>query len=128
MKSAAHDKDYLNFVASEGLEPVKERHARTMAWWCANDATRDQTGDYSDFALSETQRQNLFRLSELLDPEIDDDSVTKAEIARSLGNFYVGLDLLSEPVRDDLTNKAETVASLCRQRTSAVAEIPGEPW
>lgn len=89
------EKDYLDFLARPGLEKSREIYARCRAWWCAND--RDRDGGSTPVKFSVPQQENLQRLLPLLNENLPEERVMKAELLRELGRFPECLGLLSDP-------------------------------
>lgn len=113
--------DYRQVLDSDtALTEKREHYALTHFWWLANDPVRHGENDAarpSDF------RERLLRLRQLLDVSNPDQRIMAAEVARELGDFSAGEELLKEQFSDDYAFVADLIRDLIAQRDSSVREI-----
>lgn len=114
--------DYLEAAQAAKVSRTHELEARRRAWWLANDPAREAPS--KKIAWTGARRQNLVRLSALLDDRKDDELVWKAEIARELGEFDRCLELLRRPVGKNWAETAKLVARLATEKQTQVERLP----
>ena len=120
--------EYLDAIeAGLAKDRAQEKSLRLLAWWRANDASRDWTPDAerARAASPDGFRRNLRRLAELLTDDTDDERVMKAEVLRELGQFKAAEAALGEVVSKDLDWVVERIRTLCRARNAKVAKLTG---
>ncbi len=117
--------DYLAAVKAKGISRAHELYARKRAWWLANDAVREHPK--RAMAWSGPRRDNLEKLSALINEPEECEIILKAEIARELGQFETCAKLLTGSFKEkDCTSYAAFVRGLAREKKSKVELRPGE--
>jgi hypothetical protein len=117
------EEDYLKAADAPGLSTKRQLHARKRAWWLANDPGRGRTGQ--NITWNNARRENLKKLSALLDEKVELDVILKAEVARELGQFEACAKLLARPFKEkECESYAAQVRDLAGERNSTVALRP----
>ena len=80
--------------AGIGTDMEKERYLRVHFWWAVNDIVRRNANAQIPTRYIEKLRENLAKLSALLDERDPNDRIMKAEIARETGDFTQAVCLL----------------------------------
>ncbi|HSH16009.1 MAG TPA: hypothetical protein VLD18_08250 [Verrucomicrobiae bacterium] len=115
--------DHLLAAEAKDVSHQHEEQARRWAWWVANDAIRANPGPR--YTWSGPRRQNLEKLSLLLDDQKECDVVQKAEIARELGQFEVCLKFLDREFGQDCDESfVAFIRKLANEKKTNVAVLP----
>ncbi len=120
--------EYLDAIeAGLAKDLAQEKWLRILAWWRANDSSRDWTpdADRAPAASRDGFRRNLRRLVELLTDDTDDERVMKAEVLRELGQFKAAEAALGEVASRDFDWVVERIRTLCKARKAKVAKLTG---
>ena len=127
VKEPSADDYFLAIEAGLAKEMEQEKRLRVLAWWRANDASRDWTPDAERAPAASPGgfRRNLRRLVELLTDDTDDERVMKAEVRRELGQFKAAEAALGEVASRDLDWVVERIRTLCKARNTTVAKLTG---
>ncbi|MFH0924447.1 MAG: HEAT repeat domain-containing protein [bacterium] len=88
--------DYYSLLDHPPKDLAKEKYIRIRAWWASNDERRNNK-DTKAINLSGQAVKNLESLYDLLSNKDPEDRLTKAEVARELGQFEGALRLLDFP-------------------------------
>jgi hypothetical protein len=116
--------EYFHAIDSGlGETTEKEQHLRLVTWWCSNDRYRDSSTSV-DQAPEDRCVENMHRLFDLLDAHDVNDRITKAEVARELGNFTKAIDLATTIDDEDTEHVKTFLLNLCREKTTVVKLIP----
>jgi hypothetical protein len=105
--------------------PERERTARTLAWWAANDARRNHTSP-APRAQEDAARfhDNLERLLALLDTKDGpSDRLMRAEVLRELGRFEEALALLGEELPRNYEHARDVIRAACEARDANVRRL-----
>lgn len=100
----------------------REFMLRLLAWWAANDPARKG----ETYKFSERDIDNLNRLSDILDPDLPEHRIIKAEIFRELGKFDDALKLLDAGFDGGVDYITGTIRDLCLKRDSVVKSVSVE--
>ena len=127
--------EYIKFLTideyiealGKGVGSNKERgkYLRVHFWWAVNDLIRrDPTARIPRRYVQEL-RDNLIKLSSLLDEGDLNERIMKAEIAREMGNFDEALRLLNEFPSEvvPLRKVADQIAELARRGNTLVTKL-----
>ena len=95
---------------------AQEKYIRIRAWWSFNSAYRGHATE--EFNLSPEQEANLLRLLQLLSTNDPDESITRAEVLRELGQFDNCLKQLDQPFEERYLAAVDTIKRLamCKKR------------
>jgi len=117
------EEDYLTAAKEKGVSRKHELYARKRAWWVANDTVRGRPE--STLVWSGARRENLEKLSALINEQEECDIILKAEIARELGQFEMCAKLLARTFTETgCESYAAFVRGLARQKKSMVELRP----
>lgn len=114
------EEDY--YLALEtGLTETAEKilYLRMRAWWAANDRFRWRNKKETTIQ-SDAARQNMESLFSSLTDEKEQERLTKAELARQLGNFEEAKRLLCFPFSQRHQHVARRIKELILQRSIRV--------
>lgn len=115
--------DYLAAAKAKGASRKHQLYARKRAWWLANDAIRERPD--RSLTWDGARRENLEKLSALLNAPEEGDLILQAEIARELGQFETCAKLLTRSFQDkDCGRYAAFVRELALAKKSQVARRP----
>ncbi len=115
--------DYLAAAKAKGVSRTHQLYARKRAWWLANDAVRERPD--RSLTWSGTRRENLEKLSALINEQQECDIILKAEIARELGQFETCTKLLARTFKEkDCESYAAFVRGLALAKKSKVELRP----
>lgn len=115
--------DYLAAAKAKGVSRTHQLYARKRAWWLANDTVREQSN--RALVWSGARRENLEKLSALINEQEECDIILKAEIARELGQFETCTKLLARTFKEKgCESYAAFVRRLAREKKSKVALRP----
>lgn len=120
------EEDYLAAAMAKGVARERELEARKRAWWLANDTVRGRPE--RKLAWSGARRENLEKLSALINEQEECEIILKAEIARELGQFEACVKLLTRTFTEKgCESYAEFVRGLAREKKSKVElRLPAE--
>jgi hypothetical protein len=96
----------------------EEKYIRIRAWWSHNSVYRDDPT--LEVRLSAEQENNLRLLLQLLDADDPNETLTKAEILRELGEFDECLELLAEPINERCARAIDVIKELARDKKRKV--------
>jgi hypothetical protein len=117
------EEDYLAAAMAKGVTREREFEARKRAWWLANDTVRGRPE--RTLAWSGARRENLEKLSALINEHKECEIILKAEIARELGQFEACVKLLTRSFTENgCESYAEFVRGLAREKKSSVELRP----
>lgn len=117
------EEDYLAAAMAKGVPREREIQARKRAWWLANDTVRGRPE--RTLAWSGARRENLEKLSALINEHDECEIILKAEIARELGQFEACAKLLTRTFTEKgCESYAEFVRGLAREKKSSVELRP----
>jgi hypothetical protein len=117
------EEDYLAAAMAKGVARERELQARKRAWWLANDTVRGRPE--RTLAWSGARRENLEKLSALINEHEECEIILKAEIARELGQFEACAKLLTRTFTEKgCESYAEFVRGLARAKKSSVEMRP----
>lgn len=100
----------------------KQRYIRTHLWHCANDRHRNEVSA-EKVSLSPQTKANMIALSKLLNEKDPWERLTKAEIARELGQFDRCVKLLSIRFDKRLNDTASAIKMLAQEKYAPVMEF-----
>ncbi len=105
--------------------PRQERYLRIHAWWRDGDGRREGVArELSGEAPDERQLSNMRRLHGMLDEEVPDDRLMKAELSRQLGRFDEALHLLRHDFDgEDHAAAAARIRELAEAKDVNVARV-----
>ena len=112
--------EYMDLLANHSFPHEKERYLREYVWHYNNDFRRDND---RVSPLDEKERENLVALVELLDDDMQEDLLEKAEIFRELGEFNHAEELLDKVTDERLKDMKNTIAIHIKNRDPFVAEV-----
>lgn len=108
--------------AGVGSTRRKERYLRVHFWWAVNDIIRRNSSAQIPMRYVQKWRENLTKLSVLLDERDPNDRIMKAEIARETGDFAQAVRLL-EDVPADFRWIADSIMELAKKKSSLVTQL-----
>lgn len=115
--------DYLAAARAKGVSRPHQLYARKRAWWLANDAVRERPD--RSLTWSGVRRENLEKLSALINEQEECEIILKAEIARELGQFETCAKLLARTFKGkDCESYAAFVRGLALAKKSKVELLP----
>ncbi len=120
------EEGYYEALAGAFVEsPEEEKFLRLLALWKHNDPIRDVTGQDrpQPVPLSERARENMEKLTELLDESRPDEGVLKAEVFRELGQFEKARQTLLRIGARDYESIIHFLLNLCDAGDDLVQEI-----
>ena len=123
IEELTEDEYYHAIDSGLGATTEKEKHLRLVTWWCSNDGFRDSSKSF-DQAPEDRCVENMRRLFDLLDTDDVNDRITKAEVARELGNFTEAIDLATTIDDEDTEHVKSFLLDLCHQQSTVVKLIP----
>jgi hypothetical protein len=98
-------------------------YACKRAWWLANDAVRERPD--RSLTWSGARRENLEKLSAMINEHEECEIILKAEIARELGQFETCATLLTRSFKEkDCKTYAAFVRELALAKKSKVELLP----
>jgi len=116
--------DYLELLQKKKISKKKEEYVRIRAWWCTNDSMRyEKQTKRSKVVFSKDQEENVSRLYELLDDEVPNQRLMKAEIARERGMFDEAMSLLEYKFPENFDKVVDVIRNLCESHSAVVEEI-----
>ena len=101
----------------------EERTLRIGWWWAVNDPERALRAQEAPPPRPEGWEAELERLADLLDREEPTHRLFLGEIARQRGRFEEALELLSEPVPEELQPAAQGLLTLVEKRSRRVEPL-----
>lgn len=111
--------------AGAGRTREQQLELRLQAWWAGNDAFRDGAGWLAFAGRGPDERENAAMLLELLDPEVGDEGLLRAELLRELGRFGEALTQLAALRAEEAWQQvAWRIELLAREEVAAVRRIP----
>ena len=113
-------------LAKDGAQ---EKGLRILAWWRANDASRERRfAEEATPASPAGFRRNLQCLADVLTDDSDNDRLMRAEALRELGQFDAA-ELALQGVSRDLRWVADQIRSCCAGRDTRVRRLalPARP-
>jgi len=115
--------DYLAAARAKRVSRPHQLYARKRAWWLANDPVRERPKQV--LAWSGARRENLEKLSALINEQEECEIILKAEIARELGQFETCATLLTRSFKEkDCASYAVFVRGLALAKKSKVELQP----
>lgn len=94
----AGEDDCLAAAKAKGVSRTHQLYARKRAWWLGNDAVRARPD--RSLTWSSARRENLEKLSALINEQEECEIILKAEIARELGQFETCAKLLARSFKE----------------------------
>ena len=101
---------------------AQEKYIRIRAWWHFNNSYREKTT--KEFILTPQQEANLLKLLQLLNTDIPEPSIMKAEVFRELGQFDECLKQLDQPFEIrylPAVNAIKNLANCKKRHVGAIA-------
>ncbi|GBD35943.1 hypothetical protein HRbin36_01059 [bacterium HR36] len=105
-----------------GSDMQKERYLRVHFWWAVNDLVRGNANAQIPVRYIQKLRENLAKLSVLLDENDPNERIMKAEIARETGDFTRAIQLL-EDVPAEFKWVADSLMELSKKKNSLVTQL-----
>lgn len=97
----------------------QEKYIRIRAWWAFNNTYREN--ETKPFEINTEEKENLLRLTALLDDNDLDESIKKAEVFRQLGRFDECLKQLNSIPNDKAPGIVEAIKMLAIGKKRRVA-------
>lgn len=115
--------DYIEALDTGlGSTREKERYLRGHFWWAVNDIIRRNSHAQIPMRYVQKWRENLTKLSVLLDERNPNDRIMKAEIAREMEDFNQAIRLL-EDVPVNLRWVADSILELSKKKNRLVTQL-----
>ncbi len=105
-----------------GTDVEKQRYLRVHFWWAVNDIVRGDSNAQIPTRYLQELKENLGRLSALLDERDPKDKIMKAEIARETGDFAQAVHLLGD-VPANFRWVADKIMELSKKKNSSVTQL-----
>ena len=124
---AARPEDLRRLLVSAGRDTAKEKTLRTRLWWLANASRREGAAPAASVEWTSTDRENLVRLTEILDERQPGERLRKAEAFRELGRFDEAGKLVGTSAAPIGSGPfPDLLRDLVARRTAGVAPIPAD--
>jgi hypothetical protein len=117
---------YLTWLERlRNANPERARDLRLHVWWRGNDRLRGKQAAHDDDSLERqpAREANMRALLPLLAGGGNVDTLMQAEVLRQLGEFDRALDLLSQPLPDQLQTAVKRLRSLCETGDTQLREL-----
>ena len=123
VKEPSADAYFLAIEMGLAKNEGQEKSLRLMAWWRANDSSREwRHAAEATPASPDGFRRNLLRLADLLTDDNDNDRLMRAEALRELGEFAAAKQALRE-VSADLGWVADQIRRYCAAKDTRVHKL-----
>ena len=125
VRDLTEDECYQAIDSGLGSTIEKERLLRLITWWRSNDRFRDSSAPVVQ-SLDDRRIENMRRLFDLLDTDRVNDRITRAELARELGDFAGAVHLLATIDDKRVGHIKSFLLALCHENITTVKQIPEE--
>jgi tetratricopeptide (TPR) repeat protein len=100
----------------------REKYLRVRLWWAYNDQLRNPSCTDTNIHKDPMYIDNLSKLEQILDENIVDEIIMKAEANRELGNFDRAIELLGD-IPGELKEIADLIIKLAKYKDAKVQKI-----
>ena len=120
--------DYIHLLATSSYDLNEEKRYRTLAWWAGNNIRRNyfgsnRTKSYESMEMSEDEKVNIKILFGLLNEDVQNEVIAKAEIKRNLGEYGTAKELLGKVTEPDLRIYADRILELSIKNDRFLREL-----